>query len=327
MRKMTTGAGSGKRHSEALGVDVAAAIAGYTPRQIPPARWAEIRELVQQAVTAVRPPSPATAYTYLRVAARYADWCASQGIDVAAERMFTEANVEWFIATAAPTFLAKSSLPSYRSALRRIGRAATRRALWEPIPRELRLKKHGAMPPYSPTDMARFLAAAPLQPSPERRRACSALLALAYGAGLSSAELIACRAVDVESRGGGYVVVVRGNNAREVPALAKVDSLLQWLVDQFPEGPLLTDRNPKARSTFSGVVGRVELPPGAPPLDLRRLRTTWLAEILASDLRVSEVLKLSGLRNSQKFAELAPYVTMRDFETVHRLVRSAGRHA
>jgi integrase len=142
----------------------------------------------------------------------------------------------------------------------------------EPLPRE-RAKK-----PYTPAEIAGFLALADAQPATARRMRATALVCLGAGAGLIRSDLRQARGSDVVRRSGGLIVEVRGARPRSVPVLARYQARLAeaaaFAGEQFLTGGEKPGRgnitNPLSRSLAGGG--------GLPALDTSRLRATWLAE-------------------------------------------------
>ena len=89
-----------------------------------------------------------------------------------------------------------------------------------PLPRE------HAKAPYSPAEIAGYLALADAQPTVARRMRAAGLVCLGAGAGLAGADLRAVRGSDVTCRSGGVIVDVRGARPRAVPVLARYHGLL-----------------------------------------------------------------------------------------------------
>jgi hypothetical protein len=102
-----------------------------------------------------------------------------------------------------------------RTNLRFIGR----RVVPQFYPADLPLPRERAKAPYSPAQIAGFLALADAQPTRERRMRAAGLVCLGAGAGLIRGDLRDVRGSDVACRSGGVVVAVRGARARTVPVL------------------------------------------------------------------------------------------------------------
>ena len=96
-----------------------------------------------------------------------------------------------------------------RTNLRFIGR----RAVPQLYPADLPLPRERSKKPYSPAEIAGFLALAGAQPTPARRMRAAGLVCLGAGAGLIRGDLRAVRGSDVLRRSGGVLVQV----TRETP--------------------------------------------------------------------------------------------------------------
>ena len=93
-----------------------------------------------------------------------------------------------------------------RTNLRFIGR----RVVPQLYPADLPLPRERAKAPYSPAEIAGYLALADAQPTMERRMRAAGLVCLGAGAGLIRGDLRDARGTDVACRSGGVVVQVSG---------------------------------------------------------------------------------------------------------------------
>src|SRR5207253_3553067 len=99
-----------------------------------------------------------------------------------------------------------------RTNLRFIGR----RVVPQFCPADAPLPRERAKQPYSPAEVAGFLALADAQPAAGRRMRAAGLVCLGAGAGLIRGDLREVRGTDVACRSGGVVVTVRGARPRTV---------------------------------------------------------------------------------------------------------------
>ena len=110
---------------------------------------------------------------------------------------------------------------SARRTLRTNLRFLARRVVPALAPADAALPRERAKAPYSPAEIAGYLALADAQPTLSRRMRAAGLVCLGAGAGLTGADLRAVRGTDVACRSGGVVVQVRGARPRAVPVLAR----------------------------------------------------------------------------------------------------------
>ena len=181
-----------------------------------------------------------------RVLHRLCLWATGEGLALDREQILDPDTVERFIEIG---LTGNSSRATYRSELRRVGPLLTTRAPWEPRPPSV-ARRQVALP-YSADEVALLRADAHLQPTPARRRAARAFLALGLGAGLDGRWAPGVGANDVSCSNAGVVVHVGEPAARGVVALAEWEDELQALAssagDQFLVGG--TRPRPTARET------------------------------------------------------------------------------
>lgn len=276
----------------------------FVPAGVDPALWRRLRPVVTEAVAAAEHTSLHSAHLALRVTTRFCVWADHEGTDLDPEVLLTPARVERFIATQ-QRMLSSRSLAVYRSTLRRVARAATRTAPWEPDPKAYR----GAIPvqpPYTPDEVAGYLAAVDVQATAHRRRVLAALLTLGLGAGLTAGEILACTASLVRRHPTGLTVIVLPD--RTVPVRTAHADTLAELCRAYPEGALIGAWTATSKDPLGKLRKNIELSGSLPALSVRRLRTTWMASVLAGDVRISEFLAIAGTATPKTLAALAPYV-------------------
>src|SRR5207245_272119 len=123
-------------------------------------------------------------------------------------------------------------------------------------PADAPLPRGRAKTPYTPCEIAGFLALADAQPTMARRSRAAALVCLGAGAGLIRSDLCAVRGTDICRRSGGVIVTVRGGRApRTVPVLARYhDRLLDAAA--FVGAHLLTGGTDPGRHNISNPLTR-----------------------------------------------------------------------
>src|SRR5216683_2001757 len=140
---------------------------------------------------------------------------AAFGLDPVPEVLLHPSVTERF--TRAAPGLSGVARRTLRTNLRFIGR----RVVPQFYPADVPLPRERAKTPYSPAEIAGYLALADAQPTAARRMRAAGLVALGAGAGLIRGDLREVRGSDVAGRSGGVVVTVRGARPRTVPVLAR----------------------------------------------------------------------------------------------------------
>lgn len=292
--------------------EIERAIRTYEPLATSQGTWAQIGPLVREVATKAAPTTFSGAYTVLRACTMFLTWCIDQEDALDIERLFTEANVDRFVATGM-TGLGSHSKNCYRAALRRTGRAATRYAAWSPPPQVL--GRRSLRPPYQSHEIDWLWEIARHQPTLGRRRAARALMALGYGAGLSLAEIVVLHGGQIERSEAGVLVTVTGARPRVVPALPEAHADLVAMREEHFDASVLADVRP-ARTAGAAVISKLVVPDTAPRFDSVRLRTTWMVTLLTRGARLSEVTALAGITSTKNFADIIAFVPRRSVEEI-----------
>jgi len=273
--------------------EVAAYIGRWRPSSVSPRAAAFAREVIAAAAPAERE----RAKNLLWAAGRLADYAASLGLDLQPEVVFHPSVIERF-ARAAPGLSGVA-----RRTLRTNQRFIARRVVPQLHPADVPLPRERAKAPYSPAEIAGFLALAEAQPTAERRMRVAGLVCLGAGAGLIRADLRDVRGSDVIARSGGLVVAVRGPRARVVPVLARYQARLLAAARFAGTGLICGGAGPGRRNITNPLITALDGGTGLPRLDTSRLRVTWLAEA-AELLGLATFMAAAGISCSQRLGDL-----------------------
>lgn len=251
----------------------------------------------RQVVPLAAPGGRERAKNLLWAAGKLADWAIPLGLDAVPEVLLHPSVIERFAAHAPG--ISGAARRTLRTNLRFLARAVVPHLgpADAPLPRE-RAKK-----PYSPAQIAGYLALADAQPTPGRRSRASALVCLGAGAGLIRSDLRQARGGDVIRRSGGVIVQVRGRAPRAVPVLARYQARLleaaAFAGENFLTGGDKPERgnitNPLTRSLAGGG--------GLLPLDTGRLRASWLAECAAL-IGLPAFMQAAGISCCQRLGDI-----------------------
>ena len=196
--------------------EVAAYIGRWEPWSVSP----QAAAFARQVIAGTEPAGRERVKNLLWAAGKLAGYAASLGLDLVPEVVFHPSVIERF-ARCAPG-LSPVARRTLRTNLRFIGR----RVVPQFYPADLPLPRERAKKPYSPAQIAGYLALADAQPTRERRMRAAGLVCLGAGAGLIRGDLRDARGTDVARRSGGVVVAVRGTRARTVPVLDRYHARL-----------------------------------------------------------------------------------------------------
>ncbi len=273
------------------------AVAGYIARWRPSSVPAEAAAFARNAITAAAPGGQERAKNLLRAAGKLADYGIGLGLDAVPAVLLHPSVAERF--TRCAPGLSKVARRTLRTNLRFIGR----RVVPQLYPQDMPLPRERAKQPYSPAEIAGFLALADAQPTQRRRMRTAGLACLGAGAGLIRGDLRQVRGTDVACRSGGVVVSVRGSRPRRVPVLARYHAPLLAAARFAGDGLVICGTDPGRRNLTNPLVTALDGGSGLPRLDTSRLRATWLADC-AGLLGLSTFMHAAGISCSQRLGDL-----------------------
>ena len=275
------------------GAGVACYVAGWGPPSVSPRAAAFARAVVGRA----GPGGRERAKNLLWAAGKLADYGIGLGLDPVPEVLLHPSVIERF-ATCAPG-LSGVARRTLRTNLRFLARAVVP-AL---APADASLPRERAKAPYSPAEIAGYLALADAQPTAARRMRAAGLVCLGAGAGLIRSDLRAVRGGDVICRSGGVIVQVRGARPRAVPVLSRYHEPLLAAARFAGTGLVTGGTDPGRRNLATPLIRSLAGGTGLPRLDTSRLRATWLAEV-AQLLGLATFMHAAGITCSQRPGDL-----------------------
>ena len=270
-------------------------IAAWRPSSVPPAAAAFAR----QVVTAAAPAGRERAKNLLWAAGKLAGWAIGLGLEPAPGVLLHPSVIERF--TAHAPGLSGPARRTLRTNLRFIARAVVPHL----APADAPLPRERARAPYSPAEIAGFLALADAQPTAARRARAAGLVCLGAGAGLIRSDLRNVRGTDICARSGGVIVTVRcGRAPRAVPVLARYHERLLASAEFSGEHLVTGGTSPGRRNITNPLTRSLASGSGLPPLDTSRLRATWLAD-LAQLTGLPTFLHAAGITCCQRLGDIA----------------------
>ena len=274
--------------------EVAAYIAQWRPSSLPPQAAAFARAVIGQ----VAPQGKERAKNLLWAAGKLAGYAIPLGLEPVPQVVLHPSVAERF--TRQAPGLSGVARRTLRTNLRFIGRQAVPQL----YPADMPLPRERAKAPYSPAEIAGYLALAGAQPTLARRMRASGLVCLGAGAGLIRADLRAVHGTDVTCRSGGVIVTVRGGGRpRAVPVLARYHGLLLASARFAGTGLVCGGTDPGRRNITTPLTRSLAGGTGLPRLDTSRLRATWLADA-AELLGLATFMHAAGITCSQRLGDL-----------------------
>jgi integrase len=277
------------------GADLAA---GYIARWRPSSLSPQAAAFARDVIALVAPEEKERAKNLLWAAGKLADFGTGMGLDPVPEVLLHPSVAERF--TRCAPGLSGVARRTLRTNLRFIGR----RVVPQLYPADAPLPREHAKEPYSPAEIAGYLALADAQPTPARRMRASGLICLGAGAGLIRADLRDVHGTDVTCRSGGVIVTVRGGaRPRAVPVLARYHGPLLAAARFAGTGLVCGGTDPGRRNITTPLIRSLAGGAGLPRLDTSRLRATWLADV-ADLLGLATFMHAAGITCSQRLGDL-----------------------
>ena len=273
--------------------EVAAYIVRWRPSSVSPRAATFARAVIGQ----LAPGGRERAKNLLWAAARLADWAVPLGLEAVPEVLLHPSVIERFTRSA-PGISAVA-----RRTLRTNLRFIARRVVPQLLPADTPLPRERSKTPYSPAEIAGYLALAAAQPTAARRMRAAGLVCLGGGAGLIRGDLRSVRGSDVIARSGGVIVEVRGPRARVVPVLARYQEPLLAAAAFAGTGLVTGGTDPGRRNVTGPLIRALAGGAGLPRLDTSRLRATWLADC-ARLLGLATFMTAAGITCSQRLGDL-----------------------
>jgi len=293
-------------------------VAAYIGRWQPSSVSAEAAAFARDVIATVRPGGQERAKNLLWAAGKLADYALGLGLEAVPEVVLHPSVAERF--TRCAPGLTGAARRTLRTNLRFIGR----RVVPQLYPADLPLPRERAKAPYSPAQIAGYLALADAQPALERRMRAAGLVCLGAGAGLIRGDLREVRGADVACRSGGVLVSVRGARPRAVPVLARYHARLLAAAAFAGTGLICGGTDPGRRNLTNPLVRALDGGTGLPRLDTSRLRATWLADC-AELLGLAAFMHAAGISCSQRLGDLIAGLESGSEDEAVRLLGAARR--
>ncbi|MET7300370.1 hypothetical protein [Embleya sp. NPDC005575] len=293
-----------------LGEEVSRRIAGYRPR-MPAHVWVRVGPQVRAVVAAARPATPDQARQAMHALARLASWADAGGIPPEPDLWLRTETIDAFVLAGCASRSPRSAV-TYRSMLRRLRDALVwvRRGEAPPVRMAVPTPR---IAPYDIGEMSELRCWARLLPG-QRRADALGLLALGAGCGLAPGEIVAARGTDFRVTGNGAVVFDPPGRGRPLACRADWEDELAELVAEA--GPLPLFRPGRTTAASRNLIGnwctRTRTDRRLPRLSTRRLRATWIVDLLTDRIDHAVIAEAAGMASP---AALAAY---------HRFVPELG---
>ena len=280
-------------------------ILGYRT-QLPERVWVQIGPAVTTLVTAVAGRVPYGTGDLMSATAKIAAWALEHGLPNDPAFWMRHDVIDQFVLTAG---LKGQGPQSYRSLLTRMSEVLALVERGE-RPRPVLSVPSTVSAPYDAADMARIEHAADSLSDRHRANAW-AVIALARGCGMAPGEISRARGTWFHVTETGACVFDDPDDADRFVVCrpdyeAHLAALLHMRGNRLLFRPERT--NLEAKNTLSAWAATVRLPPPIGRLEARRLRSTWIVEMLTLRIDREILAKAAGLSGSAQLSKYTAWV-------------------
>ncbi len=274
------------------------AIESWAPRLYSPA----VADFTKKVVSSCKGISYSRAKALIFAVAKLAAFAESRGLALTTEVVLQTSVINRYLSSDPKNFN-PATLRTIATNLRSVRLNLTQ----ESPPDSIRFERERAKAPYTVNEIDAFLTLAQHQPTVSRRHRANALISLGVGAGLSGADLRYVRGSDISHVSGGLVVHVGGSHPRVVPVLRKFHELLDFAADYAGEAYIVGGVDRARKNITSGLVASLAGGIDLPPLDLRRMRSTWLI-FVAEVIGLQAFMAAAGVNCSQRLGDIVSFL-------------------
>ncbi|AVL97600.1 MULTISPECIES: hypothetical protein [unclassified Microbacterium] len=254
--------------------------------------WTTLGPVVTAAVNKTASRTGREARSLYPVATAFVLWAwQTKGLELDVAQMFRRRLVEEYVHRGMESFT-RGSRATYRSVLLTIVDTVT-----PPSEAPFPIPRSDPTPPYNSAEIAALRSWAGAQGSTVRRRDAAALLAMGFGAGLATRELLSVRTGDIDVRGDDVHILVWSGRPRLVPVLPAWQPALREAIEELGDDQWVfrIGRTGVRSAQVTDFLHRGH----KTELDVRpaRMRTTWLLTHLQARTPPGELLRIAGLEH------------------------------
>jgi integrase len=255
------------------------------------------------AVDATEPKVSYTSQDLHHAFSRLVGWWTRRGVPLERGVLLSEESINRFIADGLPD-LSDASRGNVRAQLRRMRDVLHPQVL--PAPEVL--PPSAPSVPYSDAETDAFSQWADSQSTPDYSDDSDVILALGFGAGLTSAEMGSVRASDIASDDSGVLIAVTGPRPRVVPVRRRWEAVLvERAVQLKPADYVIRPlRKTNSKNLISNIVDRGVDPELGP--SSQRMRATWLVHHMTAETSLPTLMEAAGIQSLEALTRYVRFV-------------------
>ena len=137
----------------------------------------------------------------------------------------------------------------------------------------------------------------------QRRRMCG-IVGLGGGAGIDPQDARYVYAKGIEQTELGVQVTVGGPRARTVIVRRAYEDLVLTAIEGLKPDELVLPQNRRKANVVGRIIESADIFGQLPPIDMRRLRTTWLGWVITQPIPLDIVLAAAGLKSARTIVDI-----------------------
>ena len=278
---------------------------------IPSAHAAKIRDFVADAVVLTLPQTAYTVEALVGPVTSFVYWSVFVvGCDLDAVIIFDRELIERYVRDELLATHSDGTRRNHRAWITRVAEAVNPdKNPRAPMPMNARSMEA----PYTDAELVGVDRWSAGQRTAYLRENGAVLVALGIGAGLTSVEIAQLTRDAVTVHGDGMVEInvhVKGEFKRRVIVTSSWEALLADHVAGIKNDAFvfLPKRSRTENDVISNFVARTSRPRGTPPINVRKMRNTWLVDQMINRTDVFTLMAAAGLQSLESISKLAKYV-------------------
>jgi hypothetical protein len=278
----------------------------YRPNGVTDTVWEQVRPVVTEVLTKSCLVGDKSFQKHLGVVASYVTWLATQHRSMAITEAFTFDAIDQYYLTGL-TGMSKRTCNDYRSRLQNIAKKINT-GVNAPSGIATPLGHISVRPGYTPAEEATLRRIALRQSRPRIRTQLCAIVGFGAGAGLDSVDLRNLHRHHIDVTDNGIVVNVTGRNPRQVIVRATYEELVLVAIEGLTPKQLVVGIGKSKKNPVAKVIDNADLFDDTPPIDMSRLRSTWISWLMTCRVPLGLILQAAGLRSARTLTDLLPHL-------------------
>lgn len=278
---------------------------GYRPQGVDDDVWVAIRDTHRAAMQRCGSLSDSGFSQTMSIVTSFLVWRHSRQLDVTLSEAFTQNAIDTFCEHGLDG-KEPSTRNTYRTRLTPIAVALDPNAIARPA---YSTRGHQPIKPcYTAAEERAIRRAVVAHPDGVTGRKLAAVVALAAGAGLDTTDMRYLERGHIHIETTGITIDVPGNRPRLTVVRSVYDDMLIAGIEGLSPNQMVFGTKANRRNVLGNVFANAVVFDDTPPIDVSRLRATWLAAHMQAAVPIQIILTAAGLKSARALVDLLPYL-------------------